>query len=46
MCAKKSCGCQKPERLKRKPEDCTPEQVEECHGRAGKHPCVQAAKKG
>ncbi len=39
MCEK--CGCQKPERLKTRPEDCTPEQIRKCHGDAGKHPCVK-----
>ena len=40
MCKEKS-GCKYPERLKGKPEECTPEQVEECHGDAKKHPCVE-----
>ncbi len=33
------CGCEKPENLKGRPEDCTPEQIEECHGSAEGHPC-------
>ncbi len=33
-------GCQKPERLKDAPGECSPEQVEECHGDTKKHPCV------
>jgi len=36
MC--KDC-CQQPEKLKGKPEDCTPEQVKECHGDTENHPC-------
>jgi ArsR family transcriptional regulator len=36
MC--KDC-CQQPEKLKGKPEDCTPEQIKECHGDTENHPC-------
>ena len=35
MCGK--CGCDKHE--KPKPEECTPEQVKECHGDEKEHPC-------
>lgn len=31
--------CQYPEKLKGKPEECTPEQVKECHGDVAEHPC-------
>ena len=34
------CKCQHPEKLKGKPEECTPKQIEKCHGKAAKHPCV------
>jgi hypothetical protein len=34
------CKCQQPEKLKGKPEECTPKQIEKCHGKASKHPCV------
>ena len=37
MC--KDC-CQQPERLKGKPEECTPEQIRECHRDEKNHPCV------
>ena len=37
MCEKSKC--QKPENLKGKPEDCTPEQIEKCHGDEKNHPC-------
>ena len=33
--------CQKPEKLKGKPQECSPEQVRECHGDVKQHPCVQ-----
>jgi hypothetical protein len=38
------CGnepeCEHPERLMgRKPGDCSPEQIRECHGDANEHPC-------
>lgn len=36
MC--KNC-CEKPEKLKDKPEKCTPEQIKECHGDEQNHPC-------
>jgi hypothetical protein len=32
--------CEKPENLKTKPEECTPEQIKKCHGEAKGHPCV------
>jgi len=36
-----SNGCQHPERLKDKPQDCTPEQIRECHGEDAEHPCCR-----
>ncbi len=32
--------CQQPVRLKGKPDECTPEQIRECHGDEKEHPCV------
>ena len=32
--------CQQPDNLKDKPESCTPEQIKECHGDGGGHPCA------
>jgi len=46
MCGKKGSGCEKPENLKGKPEECTPEQIRKCHGNVKEHPCVQAENKG
>jgi hypothetical protein len=43
MCDKK-CECQNPERLKGKVEECTPEQVRECHGDTTAHPCADGKK--
>jgi hypothetical protein len=43
MCAEKQ-GCQKPEELKGKPEECSPEQIRKCHGDTKEHPCVAPAK--
>src|SRR4030043_1352802 len=34
------CKCQHPEKLKGEPEECTPQQIGKCHGKAVKHPCV------
>ena len=33
------CKCQNPEKLKGKPEECTPQQIRECHGDK-EHPCI------
>ena len=33
--------CQKPENLKGSPADCSREQIRECHGESGDHPCVE-----
>jgi hypothetical protein len=38
MCKDK---CEHPEKLKDKPENCTPEQIKECHGDTKDHPCVK-----
>jgi len=35
-------GCQRPEELKGRPEDCSPEQIQKCHGDDGEHPCAEA----
>jgi len=43
MCCKESSMkdcCKKPDRLKGKPEDCSPEQIRECHGEVREHPCT------
>jgi DNA-binding transcriptional ArsR family regulator len=32
--------CQKPEELKGKPEECSPEQTQKCHGEAQAHSCL------
>ena len=34
-------GCEHLERLKGKPEECSPEQIKECHGDVEEHPCVK-----
>ncbi len=33
------CDCQNTDKLKDKPENCSPEQIEECHGDTKKHDC-------
>jgi ArsR family transcriptional regulator len=40
------CCCERPEKLKGKPEECTPEQIRECHGDEKKHPCEGEKKEG
>jgi ArsR family transcriptional regulator len=40
------CCCQKPEKLKGKPEECTPQQIKDCHGDAKNHPCAGEKKEG
>ncbi|MFW6169986.1 MAG: hypothetical protein ACODAD_05810 [Planctomycetota bacterium] len=42
MSERKKC-CEKPEELKGKPEECTPEQIRKCHGDAREHPCESDA---
>jgi len=32
--------CQKPEKLLTSPNECSPEQIQECHGDLEDHPCV------
>lgn len=44
-CAENKTGCQCPEELKGKPEECTPEQVEKCHGSKEEHPCIGKGEK-
>lgn len=39
MCQKKKC-CEKPENLRGKPGECSPEQIKACHGTEKEHPCV------
>jgi DNA-binding transcriptional ArsR family regulator len=39
------CKCQHPEKLKGKPEECTPKQIEKCHGSKKNHPCAPKTKK-
>ena len=41
MCKDVSC-CQKLEKLKEKPEECTPEQIAECHPDQEGHPCEES----
>jgi hypothetical protein len=42
MCGEKKGKCEHPERLgDRRPGDCPPEQIEECHGKAKKHQCCE-----
>ncbi len=33
--------CEKPEKLKTTPEECTPEQIEQCHSDAKEHACSE-----
>ena len=39
-CNEEKKGCRKPENLKGKPEDCSPEHIRKCHGDAERHPCA------
>ncbi len=32
--------CQQPDKLKGAPEECSPEQIRECHGDTAEHPCT------
>ena len=44
MCDEKN-KCQQPEKLEEKPEECAPEQIEECHGDVKEHPCTEDTEK-
>ena len=47
MCkAESKKGCEFLEKLKGKPEECSPEQVKECHGEVIEHPCVEEKQPG
>lgn len=39
-CNDKKEGCQTPEKLKGKPEECSAEQIKVCHGDVKEHPCL------
>ncbi|WP_167590624.1 hypothetical protein [Oceanidesulfovibrio indonesiensis] len=39
MDQKETCCCQKPDQLKGKPQECSPEQIKKCHGDDPTHPC-------
>jgi len=43
MCCKQDQDCKHPDK-KPKPEDCTPEQIEECHGKDAEHHCCEEEK--
>jgi ArsR family transcriptional regulator len=36
--------CVKPDELKGKPEDCSPRQIQKCHGKLRAHPCSSTGK--
>ena len=40
------CCCDRPEKLKDKPEGCTQQQTRDCHGDEKKHPCTRENKEG
>ncbi len=40
MCEENKPCCEKPENLKGRPEDCSPEQIRKCHGDVTEHPCA------
>jgi len=46
MCCKDKSGCRNPEKAGVSPEECSPEQVIECHGDVEGHPCAPGGRKG
>jgi len=41
------CACEKKTGKKKEPEECSPEQIKECHGDVKTHPCIKkTGKKG
>ena len=45
MSSNEKTQCEKPENLKGKPQDCSPEQIKQCHGTDAAHPCEKPAEK-
>jgi hypothetical protein len=43
MCERQT-KCRKPEKLKGRPEDCSAEQIKNCHGSPKDHPCLPGKK--
>lgn len=39
MTDQKKCCCQNPEIAKQDPKECSPEQVQQCHGEVNADPC-------
>jgi hypothetical protein len=39
-CKEEGKGCQRPDDLKGKPQDCPPGQIRKCHGDVQTHPCA------
>ena len=39
-CCHEEKKCERPEELKGKPQDCSPEQIRKCHGDDKNHPCT------
>jgi ArsR family transcriptional regulator len=44
-CCNEKLSCQRPENLKRKPKDCTPEQIRKCRGDVKNHLCETSKEK-
>jgi len=44
-CSKDKKGCRRPEELRGKPGDCSPKQIDKCHGSKKSHPCVGKTEK-
>ena len=44
MCGEEN-KCEHPEKLKSKPGECSPEQIEKCHGDVEEHPCIGECEK-
>ena len=40
------CCCEKPENLTGKPEECSEEQIRECHGDDSEHSCCCSEERG
>ena len=45
MCKDNDSCCEQPEKCEGKPEECSPEQIRECHGDADCHPCEKPPEK-
>jgi hypothetical protein len=40
----RKCCCAKPDHQKKRPQNCSPEDIRKCHGKVREHPCTAEGK--